>query len=66
MAKRVTRIIRKVDFEKQYVEGLKLELDYMLATLHGAMQNEDESLKEKCIDRLYELVQELEAFGAFN
>lgn len=39
--KQVVHIIRKVDFEKQYIKGLQLEVDYELATLYDAMQLND-------------------------
>lgn len=53
------QIIQKVDASKQYVEILKQELDYELATLFDAMQTENEEQKQKSIARLSEIHAEL-------
>ncbi|ETT85717.1 hypothetical protein MKZ08_17635 [Viridibacillus sp. FSL R5-0477] len=63
--KQVVHIIRKVDYEKQYVKGLQLEMDYELATLFDALQDEDVKQIELSKIRLSELHLELEAFHAF-
>ncbi|MBK3495413.1 hypothetical protein JFL43_11240 [Viridibacillus sp. YIM B01967] len=63
--KQVVHIIRKVDFEKQYVKGLQLEMDYELATLFDALQGEDVKQIELSKGRLSEIHMELEAFHAF-
>ncbi|MGE7917716.1 hypothetical protein ACQKM9_02065 [Viridibacillus sp. NPDC093762] len=63
--KQVVHIIRKVDYEKQYVKGLQLEMDYELATLFDALQDEDLKQIELSKIRLSELHLELEAFHAF-
>lgn len=62
--KRVVQIIRKKDFEKEYVSGLLLELDYELATLHDSMQSGDLDQSKKSKKRLGELHKELVAFKA--
>lgn len=58
------QIIRKADVEKEYINTLKLELDYELATLYDAMQQDDSSQKEKSKKRLAEIQVELEALHA--
>ncbi len=63
--KQVVHIIRKVDFEKQYVKGLQLEVDYELATLFEAMQTNDTNQIDQSKARLAEIHMELEAFHAF-
>lgn len=63
--KQTVHIIRKVDFEKQYIQGLKLELDYELLNLHQAIQNRDEKERSRANKRLSEIHMELEAFHAF-
>lgn len=45
--KQMIKIIRKVDIEKQYEHILRLELDYELASLYAAMQENDEKEMEK-------------------
>lgn len=59
-------IVRKNDFEKKFVEGLKLELDYELANLHDAMvvNNTEEIAKSK--EKLKDLHEQLTAFGVFR
>lgn len=64
--KQVVHIVRKEDVEKKLINGLKLELDYELASLFDAMQlkNDTEMLKSK--NRLAEIHQELEALHALR
>ncbi|ANU19765.1 hypothetical protein BBI15_05850 [Planococcus plakortidis] len=62
--KQMIQIIRKADVEKEYINTLKLELDYELATLYDAMQQDDSSQKEKSKKRLAEIQVELEALHA--
>ena len=45
--KQVVHIIRKAEIEKEYVKLLHLELDYELATLHDAVQENDSKQIEK-------------------
>ena len=63
--RQMIKIIRNVDIEKQYEHILQLELDYELATLYLAMQqnNEDDMLKSKL--RLKEINEELEGLRAY-
>ena len=63
--RQMIKIIRNVDTEKQYEHILQLELDYELATLYLAMQqnNEDDMLKSKL--RLKEINEELEGLRAY-
>ena len=63
--RQMIKIIRKVDMEKQYEHILQLELDYELATLYLAMQqnNEVDMLKSK--RRLKEIYEELEGLRAY-
>lgn len=63
--KQMIKIIRKVDMEKQYEHILQLELDYELATLYLAMQqnNEIDMLNSK--RRLKEIYEELEGLRAY-
>lgn len=63
--KQVVHIIRKNEIEKEYVKLLHLELDYELATLHDAVQEEDGKQMEKSKTRLTEIHSELETFNAF-
>ncbi|MGM0897666.1 MAG: hypothetical protein ACQEV0_07195 [Bacillota bacterium] len=62
--KQMIQIIRKADVEKEYVNTLKLELDYELATLFDAMKDNDSDQKEKSKKRLAEIQAELEALHA--
>ena len=63
--KQMIHIIRKADVEKEYINVLKLELDYELLSLFDAMQQNDDSQKEKSKKRLQEIHVELEALHAF-
>lgn len=63
--KQVVHIIRKAEIEKEYVKLLHLELDYELATLFDAMQEQDSKQAEKSKVRLTEIHSELETFNAF-
>ncbi|MBT2581812.1 hypothetical protein [Planococcus sp. ISL-109] len=62
--KQMIQVIRKADVEKEYVNTLKLELDYELATLYDAMQQNDDEQKAKSKKRLTEIQVELEALHA--
>lgn len=62
--RQMVQIIRKADVEKEYVELLKLELDYELASLYDAMQRSEESEIETSKKRLNEIHAELEALHA--
>lgn len=64
LMKQMIQIIRKADVEKEYIHTLKLELDYELATLYDAMQQNDSSQKDKSKKRLAEIQVELEALHA--
>jgi len=64
LMKQMIQIIRKADVEKEYINTLKLELDYELATLYDAMQQNDSSQKDKSKKRLAEIQVELEALHA--
>ena len=63
--RQMIKIIRNVDTEKQYEHILQLELDYELATLYLAMQqnNEVDMLMSKL--RLKEINEELEGLRAY-
>lgn len=62
--KQMIQIIRKAEVEKEYVNVLKLELDYELATLFDAMQQKEASQIDKSKKRLGEIHVELEALHA--
>lgn len=62
--KQMIQIIRKADVEKEYIHVLKLELDYELASLFDAMQQEDVREVNKSKKRLKEIHEELEALHA--
>lgn len=62
--KQMIQIIRKAEVEKEYVNVLKLELDYELATLFDAMQQKESSQIDKSKKRLCEIHVELEALHA--
>ena len=64
--KQVVHILQKVEFEKQYIKGLQLELDYELATLYDALNTNDEQQIEASKRRLKEIHMELEAFHVFS
>ena len=64
--KQVVHIIRKADVEKEYVKLLYLELDYELATLHDAVQQDDSKRKMKSIRRLREIHRELGSLNGFE
>lgn len=59
------KIIRKVDIEKQYEEILMLEMDYELATLFAAMNDNDQSEINKSKNRLTEIQEELKGLHAY-
>ncbi|WP_210469526.1 hypothetical protein [Sporosarcina sp. 6E9] len=63
--KQVVHVIRKADVEKEYVRVLKLELDYELATLYDAIQDEDEKQVMKSTNRLHQIHRELETLNGF-
>ncbi|MEK4228587.1 hypothetical protein [Solibacillus sp. FSL H8-0538] len=63
--KQMIKIIRKVDIEKQYEEILRLELDYELASLYSAMNEQNISDIEKAKKRLTEIQGELEGLHAY-
>ena len=62
--KQMIKIIRKIDIEKEQLRMFEAELDYELATLYDAMQQEDEEQKIKSKHRLAELVPEINALKA--
>lgn len=62
--KQMIQIIRKAEVEKEYINALKLELDYELASLFDAMQQKDEMQSGKSKKRLQEIHVELEALHA--
>lgn len=62
--KQMIQIIRKADVEKEYIHVLKLELDYELASLFDAMQQEDARQIDESKKRLREIHVELEALHA--
>lgn len=62
--KQMIQIIRKADVEKEYINGLKLELDYELASLYDAIQQKNETEMETAKKRLKEIHTELEALHA--
>lgn len=64
--KQVVHILRKVEFEKQYIKGLQLELDYELATLYDALNEGDDKQIKSSKTRLEEIHMELEAFHVFS
>lgn len=63
--KQIVHVIRKADVEKEYVKILRLELDYELATLYDAMENDNDKERQKSKKRLYEIHQELEKYNGF-
>ncbi|MCG3087386.1 hypothetical protein [Sporosarcina cyprini] len=63
--KQVVHIIRKAEIEREYVNLLQLELDYELATLYDAVQENDTKQIGKSKKRLTEIHGELETFNAF-
>lgn len=62
--KQTIQIIRKAEVEKEYINALKLELDYELASLFDAIQQKDELQSGKSKKRLQEIHGELEALHA--
>ena len=64
--KQVVHVIRKADVEKEYVKVLHLELDYELATLFDAIQQNDEKQEVKSKLRLEEIHRELETLNGFE
>lgn len=65
MMKQVVHIIRKADVEKEYVKILYYELDYELATLFDAIQQDDDKEQQKSKKRLAEIHRELETLNGF-
>lgn len=64
--KQVVHFIRKEDVEREYVRTLNLELDYELATLYDALQEDDTKQVEKSKQRLAEIHSELETLNVFS
>ncbi|ARF15199.1 hypothetical protein [Sporosarcina ureae] len=64
--KQVVHFIRKEDVEREYVRTLQLELDYELATLYDALQDEDTVQVDKSKMRLMEIHNELETLNVFS
>ncbi len=64
--KQVVHIIRKEEVEKKLILGLKLELDYELASLFDAIQTENQIEIDKSKLRLAEIYSELEALHALH
>lgn len=64
--KQVVHIIRKEDVEKKLIDGLRLDLDYELASLFDALQMQNELEIGKSKSRLAEIHQELEALHALH
>ncbi|GKV66058.1 MULTISPECIES: hypothetical protein [Sporosarcina] len=64
--KQVVHFIRKEDVEREYLRTLHLELDYELATLYDALQEEDTKQVEKSKERLAEIHNELETLDVFT
>lgn len=62
--KQMIQIIRKADVEKEYIHVLKLELDYELASLFDAIQQDNNREIDKSKKRLQEIHVELEALHA--
>jgi len=63
--KQVVKMIRKSDIEKQYTRMLELELDYELATLYDAMQQNNEKDIMRSKNRLAEIQKELEVLHVY-
>ncbi|PID22512.1 hypothetical protein CSV61_02380 [Sporosarcina sp. P3] len=64
--KQVVHFIRKEDVEREYVRTLQLELDYELATLYDALQDEDTVQEDKSKLRLMEIHNEMEKLDVFS
>ena len=64
--KQVVHVIRKADVEKEYVKVLHLELDYELASLYDALQQDDEKQISKSTNRLQQIHRELETLNGFG
>ena len=63
--KQVVHLIRKTDVEKEYVAVLRLELDYELASLYDAMEQNDDKEVARSKKRLADIHRELEALNGF-
>lgn len=64
--RQVVHIIRKNDLEREKIQTLKLELDYQLATLFDAMEDQNEKEIEEAkvqLTEIHRLLKELNAFG---
>lgn len=46
-----------------YIHGLKLDIDYELASLYEAMQNDEREEVERSKRRLYDITEELKQYG---
>jgi hypothetical protein len=57
--KQNVKVVRKHDEKKELIKGLQLEIDYELASLYDAMQNNNEFEAEKSKARLKEINSEL-------
>lgn len=64
--RQVVHFIRKEDVEREYVRTLELELDYELATLYDALQDQDTVQVDKSKQRLTEIHNELETLDVFS
>lgn len=63
--KQVVHFIRKEDVEREYIRTLHLELDYELATLYDALEEQDEKQVKKSKQRLAEIHNEMESLHVF-
>lgn len=61
--RQIIHIIRKVDVEKLHIITLNYELDYELANLHEAIQQNDKEQIKKSNERLKEIHAELTTLG---
>ncbi|ASN68042.1 hypothetical protein 8F11_7 [uncultured Caudovirales phage] len=59
MKSRIAKIVRKADADNEMRRALLAEQDYELASLHSAMQSEDQTEIERSKKRLSEIHLEL-------
>lgn len=63
MKRVINSAIKEKQSDNKRVGLLRMELDYELATLHEAVRDENDEMKEKCIKNLERIRKELIKLG---
>ncbi|WP_227395658.1 hypothetical protein [Jeotgalibacillus aurantiacus] len=63
--KQVIQVTRKRDYKQERLAVLRMELDYELAVLFEAMENEDRAAMDRAKDKLFSIRRELLDLNGF-